>query len=46
MKQINKTIKYAMKINKILVNYYIKNNKLKNYKNNILNQKIKKTKLL
>ena len=46
MKPINKTIKYAMKINKILVNYYIKNNKLKNYKNNILNQKIKKTKLL
>ena len=46
MKQINKTIKYAMKINKILVNYYIKNNKLKNYKNNLLNQKIKKTKLL
>ena len=46
MKPINKTIKYAMKINKILVNYYIKNNKFKNYKNNILNQKIKKTKLL
>ena len=46
MKQINKTITYAMKINKILVNYYIKNNKLKNYKNNLLNQKIKKTKLL
>ena len=46
MKPINKIIKYAMKINKILVNYYIKNNKLKNYKNNILNQKIKKTKLL